>query len=41
MEEKKDIEIKLSEALTNWSKWLITINFSTATGCIIKFNNLG
>lgn len=32
-EEKPDIE--MPKALIEWSKWLIAINFSAATGCMI------
>lgn len=35
---KKD---KANELLTNWSKWLITINMFAATGCIVGLKTAG
>lgn len=32
---------KSKELLTNWSKWLITINMFAATGCIVGLKTAG
>jgi hypothetical protein len=32
---------KAKELLTNWSKWLITINMFAATGCIVGLKTAG
>jgi hypothetical protein len=32
---------KANELLTNWSKWLITINMFAATGCIVGLKTAG
>lgn len=32
---------KANELLTNWSKWLITINIFAATGCIVGLKTAG
>ena len=31
---------EIPKELISWSKWVITINFSAATGCIIVFKSL-
>jgi hypothetical protein len=36
--DKKD---KANELLTNWSKWLITINMFAVTGCIVGLKTAG
>jgi hypothetical protein len=36
-----DKKEKVSELLTNWSKWLITINMFAATGCIVGLKTAG
>ena len=36
--EKKE---KASELLVSWSKWLISINFLSATGCIVALKSAG
>ena len=39
---KRDVKKqKAIELLINWSKWLISINFVAATGCIVALKNAG
>jgi hypothetical protein len=40
MEDKTSTD-KTSELLTNWSKWLITINVFAATGCVVGLKTAG
>lgn len=39
--EAADKKEKANELLTNWSKWLITINMFAATGCIVGLKTAG
>jgi hypothetical protein len=42
--EKDELENKrqrVNELLTNWSKWLITINMFAATGCVVGLKTAG
>jgi hypothetical protein len=40
MDDKNNTD-KTNELLTNWSKWLITINMFAATGCIVGLKTAG
>jgi hypothetical protein len=40
MDDKNNAD-KAGELLTNWSKWLITINMFAATGCIVGLKTAG
>lgn len=37
---KEETENGFPKAIIDWSKWLIGINFSAATGCIIAFTEI-
>jgi hypothetical protein len=40
MDDKSNTD-KAGELLTNWSKWLITINMFAATGCVVALKTAG
>jgi hypothetical protein len=40
MDDKNNTD-KVGELLTNWSKWLITINMFAATGCVVGLKTAG
>jgi hypothetical protein len=35
MEQSESNSLTRPQMLVNWSKWLITLNFSAATGCVL------
>jgi hypothetical protein len=41
MQPENNPQAKANELLTNWSKWLITINMFTATGCVLGLKTAG